>query len=316
MPSPLRIQIVDSHTAGEPTRVVVGGFPDLGGDTLHDRREAFRQNWDHLRRGLILEPRGSDVLVGALLTPPVSESAVAGVIFFNNAGMLGMCGHGTIGVVETLRMLGRVGPGSVNLDTPVGTIQAVLEEDGEVVLTNVPSYRTQKGVTLEVPGYGEIVGDVAYGGNWFFLVKTSVGMISPERIDELSALTWAIRQALEGAGIAGEAGAEIDHIELFSDSPEPGVDSRNFVLCPGKAFDRSPCGTGTSAKIACLLADGVIQPGQTWVQESVTGGIFRASGEWQDGRVVPKISGRAYVTGTAELVFAEADPYRWGLPTS
>lgn len=309
--SPLRIQVIDSHTGGEPTRVVVGGFPDLGDGPMRERAERFRTEYDHLRSAIIEEPRGSDVLVGALLLEPVDAKSAAGVIFFNNAGYLGMCGHGTIGLIETLRYLEWIHPGTHMLETPVGPVQATLEKDGSVSVQNVPAYRAAKDVCVDVPGIGRVVGDVAYGGNWFFLVSDHGQELELANVERLMDWAWRVRLALSDAGITGEDGAEIDHIELFA--PTPNADSRNFVLCPGKAYDRSPCGTGTSAKLACLAADGKLEPGAVWRQESVIGSVFEGSYRREGDRIVPTIWGRAHITGEATLVMNPDDPYRWGI---
>lgn len=267
-----RIRIIDSHTGGEPTRLVIGGFPDLGQGDMAERRRLLGERHDAWRAACILEPRGSDVLVGALLCAPVDPEACAGVIFFNNSGYLGMCGHGTIGLVASLAHLGRIGPGVHRIETPVGEVEATLHEDGSVSVRNVPAYRYRRQVSVEVPGIGRVSGDIAWGGNWFFLVAGHGQRIAGDNLDALTAYTVAVQQALEDQGIRGEDGGAIDHIELFADDPH--ADSRNFVLCPGKAYDRSPCGTGTSAKLACLAADGKLLPGQPWRQASVIGSQF------------------------------------------
>lgn len=306
-----RISVIDSHTAGEPTRVVVSGGPDLGAGPLVERRARFATEFDHYRSAIAMEPRGSDVLVGALLVEPHEPNCDAGVIFFNNAGMLGMCGHGTIGLVETLVHLGRYAEGVCRIDTPVGVVEATRRKDGMVAIRNVPSFRHAKGVSVQVEGVGEVIGDVAYGGNWFFLVTNLSEQMDMTQCDRLTDLTWRIRLALERDGVTGADGAEIDHVELFA--PTPTADSRNFVLCPGKAYDRSPCGTGTSAKVACLAADGKLAPGQIWRQESVCGGVFEASYEVVDGHVIPTIAGRAHITAESTLILDPDDPYAWGL---
>jgi 4-hydroxyproline epimerase len=318
-----RIAIIDSHTAGEPTRVVVSGGPALRGVTLAEQRADFARHHDDFRSAVANEPRGSDTMVGALLVPPAAPGCVAGMIFFNNAGMLGMCGHGTIGVVATLAHLGRIVPGRHRLDTPVGVVEAELHADGRVTVHNVPSRRHAADVTVDVPGLGPVRGDVAWGGNWFFLVdaaqfagRAEAPPLVLAHVEALADLAWRIRLALERAGVAGTQGAAIDHIELFSPSPVPGVHARNFVLCPGRAYDRSPCGTGTSAKLACLAAEGRLAPGATWVQESVIGSRFEAS--WQPvegggGAILPAITGRAWITAEATLLRADDDPFRDGI---
>ena len=313
-----KIVVIDSHTAGEPTRVVLEGAPALAGATLAEQRAHFARQHDAFRAAVACEPRGSDTMVGALLVEPRAPGCAAGMIFFNNVGTLGMCGHGTIGVVATLAHLGRIGPGRHRLDTPVGPVETELDADGHVTVFNVPSWRHRTGVTLEVPGVGPVTGDVAWGGNWFFLVDATQFEPLPElalaHVAALTDLAWRIRGALGVRGITGAGGDEIDHIELFA--PTPTADARNFVLCPGKAYDRSPCGTGTSAKLACLAADGQLAAGATWVQESVIGSRFE--GRWtpvegQPGRILPAIRGRAWITAEATLLRAEDDPLRDGI---
>ncbi len=310
-----RVRVIDSHTGGEPTRLVVSGGPDLGAGSLAERLERFRSRHDSFRSAVVNEPRGSDVIVGALLCAPLDPASAAGVIFFNNVGYLGMCGHGTIGLVATLAYLKRIKPGEHKIETPVGTVSAVLHETGEVTVNNVESYRTQADVPVHVPGYGEVRGDIAWGGNWFFLVRHHTMELILQNVDQLTTFTWAIRQALRDHGIAGADGKEIDHIELFAPSQVPGVDSRNFVLCPGKAYDRSPCGTGTSAKLACLYADGKIREGQTWKQESIVGSIFEGIVKVRDGKLYPSIKGSAFVNAEAELVLDPRDPLCMGIRT-
>ncbi|MDF3838269.1 4-hydroxyproline epimerase [Cupriavidus basilensis] len=312
------IAVIDSHTGGEPTRLVIGGFPDLGNGSMAARLERLAREHDRWRTATVLEPRGSDVMVGALLCPPVSADACAGVIFFNNSGYLGMCGHGTIGLVASLAHLGRIAPGRHKIDTPVGTVETTLHEDGSVSVRNVPAWRYRHAVPVDVPGHGRVTGDIAWGGNWFFLVEDHGQRIARDNLDVLTAFAWAVRQALEQAGIAAEGGAQIDHIELFC-TPEDAAeaDSRNFVLCPGKAYDRSPCGTGTSAKLACLAADGKLAPGLPWRQASVTGSRFVAhyAPAGEAGRIIPTVQGRAHVCAQATLLIGHNDPFGWGIGT-
>lgn len=307
------VHVIDSHTGGEPTRVVVSGGPDLGAGPLSDRLRVFRERHDRFRSAVVNEPRGSDAIVGALLCEPVDASCAAGVIFFNNVGYLGMCGHGTIGLVATLSYLGRMKPGVQRIETPVGTVSAELHGSGEVTVGNVPSYRSRKQITVEVPGIGPVTGDVAWGGNWFFLIAGSPYEIDLSNLDNLTGYTWRIRQALAANGITGSDGQEIDHIELFAAPRSSNADSRNFVLCPGKSYDRSPCGTGTSAKMACLHEDGKLQPGGTWRQESIVGSVFEGRIEVSDGLLHPFVRGSAFVNSEARLILDERDPFCWGI---
>ncbi len=311
------IEIVDSHTEGEPTRVVVSGWPLPAGHTMLEIRESLRREQDALRRAVVCEPRGHDAIVGALLTPPVHEGSLAGVVFFNDVGYLGMCGHGLIGVARTLEHLGRAHPGIMRIDTPAGTVQAELGTHGAVSIRNVASYRYRAGVNVSVPGVGAVQGDVAYGGNWFFLTEMARPALTLANLPELMATAAAIRGALRAQGTTGANAADIDHIELSGPPVQPDADSRNFVLCPGAAYDRSPCGTGTSAKLAVLHARGDLAIGQRWRQESITGGRFTGwIEEGPDGAVVPFIQGRAFITARATLFFDDDDPFRYGFPES
>ena len=306
------IDVIDSHTGGEPTRVVIAGFPDLGSGSLMEQRERFRRDFDRWRSAIACEPRGSSTVVGALLLPPQTADACAGVIYFNNVSYLGMCGHGTIGVIRTLQYLGRIGPGKHKLETPVGVVGAELHDDGRVTIDNVESYRHAQHVRVDVPGYGSVTGDVAWGGNWFFITKDSPLPLEIHHQRELTTYTEAIRRVLEANGITGADNGEIDHIEINADSPVAGLDGRNFVLCPGLAYDRSPCGTGTSAKLACLAADGKLAPGELWQQESILGSVFESRYTPGPRGVLPQITGTAYVVARSTLLFDEADAFTWG----
>jgi len=308
-----RISVIDTHTGGEPTRVVVSGGPDLGSGTMAQRLAVFRERFDTLRSAVVNEPRGSDVMVGAILLPPVDPASAAGVIFFNNVGYLGMCGHGTIGVAVALAYLGRIGPGAHRLETPVGTVTITVEGRNTVAIDNVESYRLTKNVEVTVPGLKTYLGDVAWGGNWFFLVQEHGEDLNVANVERLTEVTWRIRQALRDQGITGAAGGEIDHIELFGPPSVPGADSKSFVLCPGKAYDRSPCGTGTSAKLACLSADGKLREGEVWRQESIIGSVFEGSVRIVEGRLRPRIRGTAYVNAESTLLFDPADPFAMGI---
>ena len=309
-----RIQVIDSHTGGEPTRVVVSGGPDLGHGSLVQRRQVFKERFDAFRAAVVNEPRGSDVLVGALLCEPTDQTCVAGVIFFNNVGMIHMCGHGTIGLAVTLAHLGKIGAGKYRLETPVGIVGFEYRADNTVTIENVPSYRHARAVTVPVEGIGAVTGDVAWGGNWFFLVSDHGQKLELGNVEALTNYTWRVRQALTQHGITGADGGEIDHIELFGPPQDQANHSRNFVLCPGKAYDRSPCGTGTSAKLACLYGDGKLQEGQVWRQESIVGSVFAGTVRLDQGQIIPCITGSAFVTAESTLLLDSRDPFQLGIP--
>ncbi len=327
-----RVRVIDSHTGGEPTRVVVEGGPDLGRGSMAERRTVFREKFDDFRSAVVCEPRGSDVIVGALLCEPVDTANAAGVIFFNNAGPLWMCGHGTIGLGVTLGHLGRIKAGTHRLETPVGIVTLDYDGANRVSFENVPAYRHAKDITVEVQGSGQVTGDVAWGGNWFFLVDTQQGIRTEHTVfgtrsdrsghpvafgiadfERMSDITKRIRRALQTSGITGADGGEIDHIELFGPAADAANHSRNFVLCPGAAYDRSPCGTGTSAKLACLYADGKLQAGQTWRQESILGSVFEGSVRLEGDTLIPRITGTAFVNAEATLLLDPNDPFQMGI---
>ncbi len=310
------VRVIDSHTAGEPTRVVVDGVPEPAGATMTEKREAFRRDLDWLRSAVVCEPRGHEAMVGALLCKPTRGDCVAGVIFFNNVGVLNGCLHGTMGVAVTLLHMGLVGPGRHQLETPVGVVSISIAEGGAVTVRNIRSYRARKQVAVEVPGHGRVTGDVAWGGNWFFLTDAPAGIaVDFSSLEALTDFAWAVRQALPANGITGDEGGEIDHVEVFGPPGDPAqADSRNFVLCPGKAYDRSPCGTGTSAKLACLHADGRLAPGQPWRQAGILDTVFTGSVEpHPDGGVIPTVTGTAFITMEAVLLIDPAAPFAFGI---
>jgi len=307
----LTMRVLDSHTGGEPTRLVLDGGPALGRGPLAERVERFREHFDAYRTAIVNEPRGSDALVGALLVHPHRTDCKFGVIFFNNVGYLGMCGHGTIGLIASLRHTGDLAPGAISIDTPVGPVAASLSSDGKISVSNVVSYRSARDFPVDVPGIGRVIGDVAWGGNWFFLISQHDQIIDLQHVDTLTDFSWRVRAAINAQGHP-----LVDHIELFAPSNQPGTHSRNFVLCPGKAYDRSPCGTGTSAKLACLAADGKLPEGDAWIQESLIGSTFTGRYRWHDrakGEIVPTITGNAHVTGETLLRLDPADPFCWGI---
>jgi 4-hydroxyproline epimerase len=305
------IRVIDSHTGGEPTRLVLEGGPELGDGPLADRAQRFREHFDDYRCAIVNEPRGSDPLVGALLVKPHHPDCAFGVIYFNNVGYLGMCGHGTIGLIASLKFAGKIAPGAFKVDTPVGAVAVELRPDGRISVANVVSYRSHAKVAVDVPGIGRVVGDVAWGGNWFFLISEHGQIIDLNHVDALTDFSWRVRAALNAHGHP-----LVDHVEVFGPAVLPGAHSRNFVLCPGKAYDRSPCGTGTSAKLACLAADGKLREGDVWVQESLIGSSFEAGFRWHDrskGEIVPSITGTAHVTGENLLRLDPDDPFCWGI---
>ncbi|HEY7209118.1 MAG TPA: 4-hydroxyproline epimerase [Bryobacteraceae bacterium] len=308
-----RVQVIDSHTGGEPTRLVISGGPDLGDGPLAQRLARFAARFDDFRSAVVNEPRGSDVLVGALLCEPCDSSCAAGVIYFNNTGYLGMCGHGTIGLVASLGYAGRLGAGIHRIETPVGVVAAAWNADGSVSVENVVSYRTRRQICVHIEGHGSVRGDVAWGGNWFFIAEEHGFEISLSNIERLTELAWRIRRALARDGITGDDGHEIDHIELAAPADPAVADSKNFVLCPGGAYDRSPCGTGTSARLACLAADGQLAEGAVWRQQSIVGSVFEASYRAAEGGVRPTITGHAWISAEATLLFDPGDPFRCGI---
>jgi 4-hydroxyproline epimerase len=222
-----------------------------------------------------------------------------------------MCGHGTIGLVATLAHLHRIQPGEHKIETPVGIVTATLHPNGEISVANVPSWRAKKAVTVDVPGIGPVVGDVAWGGNWFFLVEHHGQSLTLESVEQLGDYCWRVRQAVNAQGYA-----EVDHVELLGTPRATGAHSRNFIQCPGKAYDRSPCGTGTSARLACLAADGRLAEGATWIQESIIGSTFEGKFSWLDratGKVAPVVTGTAFVNAEATLLLDDRDPFCWGI---
>ena len=314
------LKVIDSHTGGEPTRIVLKlpkSVPELETGSLMDRRELMREKYDWIRTACLLEPRGHEAMVGALLCKPVDPSCVAGVIFFNNTGYLNGCIHGSIGLTVTLAHMGAISPGEHRIETPVGVITATLLDDHSVSIANVPSYRYLEGASVHVEGYGRVTGDVAWGGNWFFLIDGFGPEVRSENIPRLTRFTSRVIRALAEQGITGEDGMPIDHVETFG-PPIPGVsDSRSFVLCPGLAYDRSPCGTGTSAKLACLYTDGKLEPDEIWRQASILDTVFEGRVEvLANGQVQPIISGSAYVNGESTFILDPEDPFQHGIPNT
>ncbi len=312
-----RIPVIDSHTAGEPTRVIVGGVREPEGESMLEKRASFARDLDWLRTASVCEPRGHEAMVGALLCAPVAADCVAGVIFFNNVGTLNGCLHGTMGLAVTLAHLGKIGPGSHRIDTVTGVVTITVGESGAVTVRNVPSYRYRDGVTVEVPGFGAVSGEIAWGGNWFFLTEAPAGVrVHLRDLEVLTEFSWSVKNALQAQGITGENGAVIDHVEVFGPPADPALaDSKNFVMCPGKAYDRSPCGTGTSAKLACLHAAGKLAPGGRWRQSGILDSVFEGGVEAVDKGVIPTVTGTAWITAEADLLIDPAAPFAFGIPS-
>jgi 4-hydroxyproline epimerase len=323
----IRIPYLDSHTGGEPTRLITSLPFDLGTGSVADKLSKLKKDHDDFRTTVLNEPRGSDVLVGALLVPPADPTCQFGVIYFNNVGYLGMCGHGTIGLIASLAYLGKVQPGVIRVETPVGVVEATLhspplpplgeglgvrgsEYPNKASVQNIPAYRHLTHVPVTVDGK-TIHGDVAWGGNWFFLCHDHGMDVSMQNLEALTDFSWRIREQFTANGITGANGAEVDHVELFASTPE--ADSKSFVLCPGKAYDRSPCGTGTSAKLACLYSDGKLQVGQVWKQQSVVGSIFEGSVQLDGDKIIPTITGEAWVMAEGTILVDERDPFGKGI---
>ena len=308
------MHVIDSHTGGEPTRVILDGGPDLGQGPLSERAHRLAKDHRAFYRSVLLEPRGQPAMVGALLVEPVDPECATGVIYFDADVVLGMCGHGTIGLAVTLAHLGRIGIGTHRIETPAGVVDVTLSEPNTVTVTNIESRRVHRAVSVTVEGLGTVIGDVAYGGNWFFIVDPSPIPVGPGNIRRLTDAAMAIREATEVNGIGGEEGQPIDHVIFQDASPKEHVHSRNFVLCPDDTYDRSPCGTGSSARLACLAAEGRLSPGQEIVQESVIGSSYRLSYlPGANGGVVPSITGQAWVTAESRLFFDEADSFKDGI---
>ncbi len=308
------MHVIDSHTGGMPTRVILDNAPDLGTGPLAERAQRLATEHEAFYKSVLLEPRGQPGMVAALLVPPVDPDCVTGVIYFDADAVLGMCGHGTIGLGVTLAHLGRITPGTSKIETPAGVITIDLHDTNTVSVTNVESRRVRKSVTVETTQYGPVTGDVAYGGNWFFILDPSPIPVAPENIRALTDMTIAIREACIAQSVGGEGGEPVDHVIFQDSSGTPDVHSRNFVLCPDDNYDRSPCGTGSSARLACLAADGLLAPGAEIVQHSVIGSPYRLSYQpGPNGGVIPTLTGQAHIMADSTLVFAVNDPFKQGI---
>ena len=309
------LTVIDSHTEGEPTRVVLSGGPDLGEGSLAEKAQRLATEHQDFYRSLVVEPYGQEAMVGALLVEPSDPSCVTGVIYFDAAAVIGMCGHGTIGLAATLAHLGRIDVGTHKIETPVGIVEITLQDKNTVRVQNIESHRYQKGVELDVPEVGKVVGDIAYGGNWFFIVNNSPTKVEPNNIRQLTEYAIKVRECLYEQGVEGEKGGVIDHIIFYGPALTTQGHSRNFVLCPDDAYDRSPCGTGSSARLACLAADQRLAPNEKIYQESIIGSGYTLSYQTgtSQGKVIPSITGQAFVTREAKMMINTNDPLRHGV---
>lgn len=313
------MHVIDSHTEGEPTRVILSGGPDLGSGSLAERANILATEHQEFYRSVVSEPYGQEAMVGVMLVEPVNSECVAGVVYFDAASVIGMCGHGTIGVAVTLAHMGKIDIGTHKIETPVGIVEVTLSNQNTVTVKNVDSYRTQKRVSVDVKGIGNVVGDIAYGGNWFFLVDDSPTPVLPNNIRGLTEAGIAIREAIHAQGITGENNGIIDHIVLYGPALTQKGHTRNFVLCPDNAYDRSPCGTASSARLACLAADKLLLAGHDIHQESTIGSSYTLS--YQNtisptspkGSITPAITGQAFITREATLIHNPNDPLKNGI---
>ena len=300
--------VIDSHTGGEPTRVILDGGPDLGSGPLAERAEKLATEHKAFYQSVVLEPRGQVAMVCALLVEPVDPDCVTGVIYFDAEAVLGMCGHGTIGLAVTLMHMGKIGVGTHKIETPAGVVTVDVKDANTVTVTNIESRRVESGVSVEIDGLGTVTGDIAYGGNWFYIVDASPVPVTPAHIPELTQAAIQVREALNAKE------ERIDHVIFYGPALSENGHTRNFVLCPDDAYDRSPCGTGSSARLACLAAKGRLHEGDELLQASIIGSTYRLSyPEGPNGGVIPSITGQAWVMAESKLIFAATDPFRDGI---
>jgi len=308
------MHVIDSHTGGEPTRVILSGGPDLGGGSIEQQAQVLARDHQDFLNAVLAEPRGQPAMVAALLVPPTSPDSVTGVIYFDIAAVIGMCGHGTIGLGVTLAHMGKIQPGQHLIDTRAGQVGVELHDPHTVTVRNVESRLVTEQLTIDVPGFGAVTGDVAYGGNWFYIIDPSPMAVETHNIRALTDLAVAIREAANAQRVPGPGEELIDHVILHGHSPDPAIHSRSFVLCPDDTYDRSPCGTGCSARLATLAAKGLLLPGKVITQQSIIGSCFDISYQpGPNGGVLPTLRGQAHVMAEAHLVFDPADPFRHGV---
>lgn len=321
---------IDGHTCGNPVRLVAGGGPRIKASSMFERRQKFLEDFDWIRTGLMFEPRGHDMMSGAILYPPSSDDFDVGVLYIETSGCLPMCGHGTIGTVTMAieeGLLKPATPGVARLETPAGLVTAEYTMDGDHVasvrLTNVPSFLAAEGLEIDCPEFGRLTFDVAYGGNFYAIVEPQQNFpgVGKVPVDQLVRVSPQLRTLLnehfdmvhpENPEIKG-----ISHVQWTGPAADPKADARNAVFYGDKAIDRSPCGTGTSARMAQLFARGDLKVGDSFVHESVigslfTGGVKEAVSVGNKPGIVPTVEGWAVKTGTSTITLDERDPYMTG----
>lgn len=330
LPYQYQIKVIDSHTMGEPTRIIYDGFPKLKGNTMMEKKNDLMEHYDFLRTALMLEPRGHRDMFGALLTEPVHEEAHFGVIFLESNGCLNMCGHGSIGaaamIVETGMVEVKEPYTEVVLDAPSGIIRTkvhVVEGKAvEVSILNVPAFLYQQNQEIDVPGWGKIPFDISFGGSFFALVDTEkIGLsLEIENVNRITELGMALLDRMKEEVEVKHPYLDIttvDLVEFYGPSKNTEANMKNCVIFGNAQVDRSPCGTGTSAKIATLYTKGELKIGQEFVYESITGSLFRGevTKEVEVGgykAVIPQITGSAYITGINQYIIDEKDPLAYG----
>jgi 4-hydroxyproline epimerase len=321
---------IDGHTCGNPVRLVAGGGPLLHGASMMERRAHFLAEYDWIRTGLMFEPRGHDVMSGSILYPPTRDDCDIAILFIETSGCLPMCGHGTIGTVTMAIENGLVKPrtpGVLRLDTPAGLVIAEYRQEGEYVeevrITNVPSFLYAEGLRVECPDLGEITVDVAYGGNFYAIVEPQANYRDMADYSAGQLIAWSpvVRQRLnekysfehpENPGIN-----RLSHILWTGKPVHPEADARNAVFYGDKAIDRSPCGTGTSARMAQLHAKGRLKEGESFVHESIIGSLFKGRVEKETSvankpAIIPSIGGWARQTGLNTIFIDDRDPFAHG----
>lgn len=325
------IHAIDSHTMGEPTRIITGGIPNIPGKTMADKKEYLEKEMDYLRTATMLEPRGHNDMFGSIMTAPVNEEADFGIIFMDGGGYLNMCGHGSIGAITAAIETGMVEPKEpitpVNMDTPAGLIKAEAKVSNgkvqEVSIVNVPAFLYKEGVKVNLPEVGEITFDISFGGSFFAIVHAKqLGLtIEPKNTTKLTEIALKLRDVInEEIEIQHPTLSHIntvDLVEIYDEPTHPDATYKNVVIFGQGQVDRSPCGTGTSAKLATLYTKGELKEGELFVYESILGTLFKGmivgTGELEGyTTITPEITASAYITGFNHFVIDEDDPVKHG----